>query len=95
MHGITKRRLREFWERIPEAESPLSRWYKIVSKAHFDNFGALKEIFHRADKVDQFTIFDISGNKYRVISVIHFDRQKLYIRYVLTHQDYDTGTWRE
>lgn len=48
-----------------------------------------------ADKVGKFTVFDIGGNKYRLIAAIHYNRKKVYIRHVLTHAEYDRGKWKE
>ena len=48
-----------------------------------------------ADKVGQWIVFNIGGNKYRLIAVIHFNRGKVYIRHILTHQEYDKGGWKQ
>jgi len=47
------------------------------------------------DKVGKFTVFDIGGNKFRLIAVIHYNRKKVYIRHVLTHVEYDSDKWKE
>ena len=49
-------------------------------------------MFNATDKVGDFYVFDISGNKYRIVTSIHFNHQKLYVRYVLTHKEYDKWT---
>jgi mRNA interferase HigB len=46
-------------------------------------------------QVGKFTVFNIGGNKFRLIVVVHFNRGKLYVRHVLTHEDYDRGTWKK
>jgi mRNA interferase HigB len=61
----------------------------------FDNFLALRQVFPSADLVGEFIIFNISGNKYRLITSIHFNRNKVYIRHVLTHPEYDKGSWKK
>ena len=53
------------------------------------------EVFPQADQVGKFTVFNLGGNKVRLIAAIHYNRNKIYIRYVLTHQDYDAGKWKE
>jgi len=49
----------------------------------------LKKAFNAIDKVDDFHVFDIGGNKYRVIAAIRFNRQMLFVRHVFTHKEYD------
>jgi len=48
-----------------------------------------------ADKVGKFTVFDIGGNKFRLVAAVHYNRKKVYSRHVLTHVEYDRGTWKE
>jgi mRNA interferase HigB len=94
MHAISERALREFWTKHPSAQLPLEIWYKIVSRADFSNFGALKRVFPSVDKVGDLYVFNIGGNKFRLIAAIHFNRKKLFIRHVLTHKQYDAGEWK-
>jgi mRNA interferase HigB len=94
MHIISRKALRLFWEQHPDSKMPLARWYKIVHHTRFQNFGELKATFPAVDKVGDWIVFNIAGNKYRLITVIHFDRGKVYIRQVLTHQEYDKGSWK-
>ncbi len=94
MHIISRKALREFWERFPDSEGPLRRWYTIVRKTDFSNFSELREAFPSADWVEGLIVFNIGGNKYRLIAAIHFNRGKIYIRDVLTHEDYDEGAWK-
>lgn len=95
MHVITRKRIREFAKTHKEAEGPLSVWYAIVSKTDFRSFAELKRVFSSVDKVGKFTVFDVGGNKFRLIAVIHYNRKKVYIRHVLTHAEYDRGKWKE
>ncbi|MGH8248282.1 MAG: type II toxin-antitoxin system HigB family toxin [Gammaproteobacteria bacterium] len=95
MHVITRRRLKEFSGRHKDAEMPLNVWYAIVSKTDFGSFADLRRVFRSADKVGKFTVFDIGGNKFRLIAAIHYNRKKIYIRHVLTHAEYDRGNWKE
>jgi mRNA interferase HigB len=89
MRVISRRALREFWELNPQAEPPLSAWFRIMERSRFSNFGAIKQTFRAADYVPPYTIFDIGGNKFRIITVIHYDRERVYIRHVFTHREYD------
>ncbi len=61
----------------------------------FRNFAHLRETFPGADVVGKLTVFNVGGNKVRLIAALHYNRQKVYIRAVLTHAEYDTGTWKE
>src|SRR5438094_11297 len=94
MHIISRKTLRQFWEQHPDSESALARWFKIVQQNDFASFEALRATFPTADKVGDLIVFNISGNKYRLVTAIHFNRRKVYIRHVLTNQEYDRGAWK-
>ncbi|KKD37274.1 MAG: type II toxin-antitoxin system HigB family toxin [Limnoraphis robusta] len=94
MHVITRKRLNEFAAKYPDTEKALARWYKIVKSGTFRSFAELRSQFPSVDQVDHLTVFNIGGNKVRLIAAIHYNRQKLYIRAVLTHPEYDQGKWR-
>src|SRR4051794_28911189 len=98
MHIISKKKLREFWDQYPKAKSPLEAWYQIAKHAEWESFADVRKVFNTADSVGRFVVFDvggnkyrliavIGGNKYRLIAVIHFNRGKLLVRHVLTHAE--------
>jgi len=89
-----RRRLIEFAREHPDARAPLNHWYTIVGKTDYASFAELRITFPSADLVEKFTVFDISGNKYRLIAAIHYNRKKIYIRHVLTHAEYNRDHWR-
>jgi mRNA interferase HigB len=95
MHIISKKKLRDFWSRYPRARSPLEAWYQIAKKAKWQNFADVRAAFGSADRVGRFVVFNIGGNKYRLIAAIHFHRGKVVIREGLTHAEYDQAQWRE
>ena len=95
MHIITRRRLLEFANKHPNTSAPLDAWYRIAKQSKIPNFSKLRKIFPNADKVDNLTVFNIGGNKIRLIAAIHYNTQCLYIRHVLTHKEYDKGRWKE
>jgi mRNA interferase HigB len=95
MHIISRKHLQQFWSTYPDSKNALSRWFKIVQHTDFESFNTLRATFPSADKVDDLYVFDIGGNKYRLIAAIHFNRKKVYIRHVLTHQEYDKGAWKK
>jgi mRNA interferase HigB len=94
MHVISRKALRQFWEQYPDSHTALTRWFKVMRHTEFLNFSELRAAFPSADKVDDWIVFNIGGNKYRLITSIHFNRGKVYIRHVLTHPEYDRGDWK-
>lgn len=94
MHIITQQRIWDAKKKYPKAANALDGWYRIVKKNKFESFSELKKCFNSVDKVGNMYVFDIGGNKLRLIASIHFQRQKIYIRQVLTHKEYDKGDWR-
>lgn len=95
MHVITRLRLTEFWQKHPNAQSSLQAWYKLVSSARWKNLVEVKKVFPSADLVGNFVVFNISGNNYRLIALIDFKFQKVFVRHVLTHADYDKDNWKK
>jgi len=94
MHIITRKRLLDFAKKHPKSSVSLDAWYRIVKKTEIANFAELKEIFPSVDKVGNLTVFNIGGNKIRLIAAIHYNTQCLYIRHVLTHKEYDKDKWK-
>ena len=66
-----------------------------MKTGQFNSIAELRTIFPSADKVGKLTVFNIGGNNIRLIAAIHYNRQKIYIREVLTHAEYDNNKWRE
>jgi len=96
MHIITKRALKAFYIQHPDAKNHLLRWFRILSKTDFANISELRSSFSNSvDSVGNKTVFNIGGNKYRLIASIHFNRKKVYIRRILTHVEYDKGAWKQ
>lgn len=89
MHIIAKRTLREFWSRHPKAEAPLQRWHTELEKTAPKSFAELKAIFGSADWVEGYVVFDIGGNKYRLVADVVFVSQTVFIKHVMTHAEYD------
>ncbi len=95
MHVITRKRLNEFAAQYPESESALAHWYRVAKTYDFASFSELRQQFPSADKIGKFTVFNVGGNKVRLVTAIHYNRRKIYIRAVLTHAEYDEGKWKE
>lgn len=94
MKIISNSALRAFAALHPEADEPLQGWRRVIEKNRFGNWAELKATFNTVDKVGELAVFDIGGNKYRLIAYIRFNKQIAYIKAVLTHQDYDKGAWK-
>jgi mRNA interferase HigB len=95
MHVITRKRLNEFVERHPGAAASLAHWYRLMKSGSYHSFVELRRTFPSADQVGKLTVFNIGGNRVRLIAAIHYNRQRIYIRAVLTHEEYDEGRWKE
>ena len=95
MHIITRKRLNEFVDKYSDAKVSLEHWYKLMKRGHFRSFVELRLDFPHADQVGKLTVFNIGGNKIRLIAAIHYNRQKIYIRAILTHNEYNKGKWKE
>lgn len=94
MHVIAKPILIDFWTRHPDAQGPFLAWLALTQSRSLASFDELRCVFARAVRVAGLTVFDIGGNKYRLIAAIHYNRGKVYLRHVLTHADYDRGAWK-
>ncbi|MFC1975420.1 type II toxin-antitoxin system HigB family toxin [Chloroflexota bacterium] len=95
MHVITHKRLLDFAREHPNSQSGLEHWYRVVKRHNFDTFVELRGAFPHADQVGKLTVFNIGGNKFRLIAAIHYNRHRVYIRQVLTHAEYNKGQWKE
>lgn len=87
-------RAREFFKRHKNATNPLKQWRSAVQAVMWTNFADVRSTFSDADWVDGKIVFNIKGNDYRLIAIVEFE-ETLYIRYVLTHDEYDTGNWKK
>jgi mRNA interferase HigB len=67
MHVISRKALRQFGEKYPDSETALIRWFKLMNSANFQTFEELRSVFPSADLVDDLIVFNIGGNKYRLI----------------------------
>ncbi len=95
MRIITRKRLNQFAEKHPDTKSALQHWYKLAKANEIKSFTELRKVFGSADQLHKLTVFNIGGNKARLIAAVHYNRQIIYIRAVLTHKEYDEGKWKE
>ena len=90
MRIITRKALKEFWERYPDAEQPLKAWFKFAHKADWKTPAEVKADYGNASILEDHRVcFNIAGNKYRLIVKMNYPYRIGYIRFVGTHSDYD------
>jgi mRNA interferase HigB len=90
MRIIARSTLRKFWEIHADAERPLVEWYAMASKASWGNPAALKQDIRSASILkNRRAVFNIAGNKYRLVADIDYARQLLWVKFIGTHSDYD------
>jgi mRNA interferase HigB len=95
MNVISFRRMREFSLIHHDAEASLIGWFKTAKRAKWQNLAELKQVYPAADLVGRYTVFNIKGNKYRLIARIVYRSQTLFVVAVMTHEEYDLGKWKE
>jgi mRNA interferase HigB len=94
MHVISRKKLRQFWKDHPDAERPLSEWFKLAKRAEWNRFADARADYPHADQVGRVIVFNIGGNKCRMIVEINYRREKVFLRHVLTHEEYSKGNWK-
>jgi mRNA interferase HigB len=95
MHVISRKRLKEAIARRGDLEVPLDAWFRIAKKAEWKNLVDVRKTFSSADAVGNWTVFNIKGNQYRLIAEINYTFGRVYIRHVLTHDEYVRGGWKK
>lgn len=95
MNVISFRRIREFTSAHRDAGTSLKAWFTTVKRARWHNLAELRQVYPTADLVARYTVFNIKGNKYRLISRIVYRSQTLFIVAIMTHEEYDLGKWKE
>ncbi len=90
MRIFTEKTLKEFIKEFPDAETALQDWVTVIKQSDWTCFADIKNTFNSADNVEnQHYVFNIKGNKYRIVVVIKFTIKFVYIRFVGTHSEYD------
>ena len=93
MRVITKKRIRDFADLHSVAAPALRVFYKLIIESQFSSPADLQLTFGQVDYVDGLYVFNI-GKSHRLIAAIHFRGQRLYVRHILTHAEYDRGKWK-
>lgn len=95
MHIITKRRLKEFAQQHPDAQSSLKAWSEIAASQDWQSIIDVRASWPSADAAGHLTVFNIGGNKHRLITYIDYTYKKVFIRAILTHEEYDRERWKD
>ncbi len=87
---LIKKTLLEYVDKHPEAAAPLNNWYSIAKSADWNKLADIKSVFNNVDYVgnDRY-VFNIKGNRFRLVAMIFFDKRTLFIRFIGTHSEYD------
>ena len=95
MHIISRKKLKEAATLHGELEAPLDGWFRVAKRACWRNLEDVRRTFSSADPVGKWTVFNIKGNRYRLIAEINYTFGRIYVRHVLTHAEYDRGGWKQ
>ncbi len=95
LHVISRTKLLEAAKVHSELVGPLDVWYRIARKARWTNLMEVRQVFPSADAVGEFTVFNIKGNAFRLITEINYRTGKVFLRHVLTHAEYGKEGWKE
>jgi mRNA interferase HigB len=94
MHIVSHKAIRFFCEEHPQARNAMDHWHRVAKQATWFSFAEVKQSFNTADFVAPHVVFNIGGNKYRLIAEMNFTRRVLFIRRIMTHKEYVKGTWK-
>ncbi len=95
VHVISRKKLLQAVNVHPELAGPLDAWYRIARKARWSSLMEVRQVFPSADAVGKFTVFNIKGNAFRLITEINYRTGKIFLRHVLTHAEYSKEVWKE
>ena len=94
MNVISRKILREAARKHASLGTALDTWFRVAKKARWKNLDEVRKTYPTADSVAPYTVFNIKGNSFRLVTEIFYGRGRIYIRQVLTHAEYDKGKWK-
>lgn len=94
MRIISQAAINEFAAKDAQSREPLMHWYRVTKQAAWQNLAEVRSDFPQADPVEGFTVFNIAGNRNRLIALIKYRWQVVYIRHILTHNEYAKEKWK-
>jgi mRNA interferase HigB len=92
---ISRKALRDFSNKHLDAETPLDDWYRTAKRANWISIMEVRKTYPHTDGVGDFTVFNIGGNKYRLATYINYRSRRIYIRHVMTHEEYSREDWKK
>jgi len=99
MRIISRKKLLEAAKRFPDADRQLDGWYRTAKSVQWKSLADVRRTYSHADAVKVgdvvYTIFNIGGNNYRLITEIFYENRTILVRHVLTHQEYDKEAWKK
>ena len=95
MHVISRKMLLVAAKRHADVGGSLDVWYRVAKKAEWKNLTEVRRAFPTADSVEKFTVFNIKGHSYRLITEINYQTRRIFLRHVLTHAEYSKGGWKK
>jgi len=99
MQVVGKDKLQDFWKKHNPAKRPLVRWLDITTNTNWNSWPKLKMSFPSADMVKtksgNYVVFDIGGNKYRLVTEIDFSGTIVVVEVVMTHSEYSKNKWKD
>lgn len=94
MRILSRKRLKEAARQHADLEAPLDAWYRIAKQAEWKNLAEVRKTWSSADAVGKYTVFNVKGNAYRLITEINYLSGRIFLRHVLTHAEYDREKWK-
>lgn len=99
MHVVSIKALRAFWEIHADSERSLRLWFKATERASWATYNELRRTFASADTAkvgsgNTVVIFDIGGNKYRLVAAVHYNRERVFVLKIMTHKEYSRDAWK-
>lgn len=94
MKPLNQRRLKDYIAQHADAEAVLRSWWRIVQTVEWHNFSDVRQTYNSASYVDPYTVFNIKGNDYRLVTYIDFEEQYVVMKWFGSHAEYDRGEWK-
>ena len=94
VHVISRKKLKEAAATHADLESPLDTWFRAAKRAQWRSLADVRKTYPHADVVEGYTVFNIKGNAYRLVVTINYQTGRIFIRHVLTHEEYTRGRWK-
>ena len=93
MNVISKDGMKQLTRNHPDCATAAMQWFRIAKRANWQNFEAVRQSINSADLVGNLLLFNLRGNAYRLIVRVNFKGQRLYVKALLSHQEYDKKEW--